>query len=188
MSVSCSAQQPDAARTNSTAPVPTPSPSSENSIQWSSDPTQHVADNEPLRRAWRNFESSQKYRLAQPSDRRLSPAAVSRVNSNNPNQIIPFLTWWGSQGYRGDGKDFLVAVVVDPSRTDTNRYGLVVLAAPESEGAAYKVYWVMREADMESWLISPASGSVFMECFQRDGSNETKEIAWDRKSKRFKLI
>lgn len=188
MSVSCSAQQPDAARTNSTAPVPTPSPSSENSIQWSSDPTQHVADNEPLRRAWRNFESSQKYRLAQPSDRRLSPAAVSRVNSNNPNQIIPFLTWWGSQGYRGDGKDFLVAVVVDPSRTNTNRYGLVVLAAPESEGAAYKVYWVMREADMESWLISPASGSVFMECFQRDGSNETKEIAWDRKSKRFKLI
>jgi hypothetical protein len=148
-----------------------------------------VTDNEALRRAWRSFESSQKYRLAQPSDRKLSPAAVSRVNSNNPNQIVPFLTWWGAHGYRGsNNKDFLVAIVVDPSRSDPNRFGLVVLAAPRSEGSAYKTYWVTREEDMESYLISPASGSVFMECFRRDGTQQWKELAWDKKSRQFRLI
>ena len=38
-----------------------------------------------------------------------------------------------------------------------------------------------REEDMESYLISPASGSIFMECFRRDGVEETRELAWDRK-------
>jgi hypothetical protein len=142
-----------------------------------------------LKRVWADFERSQQYRLARPSDRSLTPAARARVNSNNPAQIIPFLKWWDVRGLTSSGfKDVLVAIVVDPGRSDQNRYGLVVLAAPASEGGAYKVYWVSREGDMESYLISPASGSIYMECFRRDGGEETKELAWDKKSKRFKLI
>jgi len=99
------------------------------------------------------------------------------------------MTWWGVRGYRGfANKDFLVAIVVDPSRTDPKRYGLVVLAAIVSEGPGYKPYWVLREEDMESYLISPASGSVFMECFRRDGTEQTKELAWDRESRQFHLL
>lgn len=86
------------------------------------------------------------------------------------------------------GKDFLVAIVVDPSRSDSNRFGLVVLAAVASEGKSYKTYWVSREEDMESYLISPASGSVFMECFRRDGSQETKLLTWERTSRQFRLM
>ncbi len=111
------------------------------------------------------------------------------MNSNSVNQIIPSLIWWGASGYRGTaGKDFLVAIVVDSSRSDPNRYGLVVLAAPTSEGPYYKTYWVLREEDMESYLISPASGSLYMECFRRDGSEQTKEIIWDRKARQFRLV
>ena len=84
--------------------------------------------------------------------------------------------------------DFLVAIVVDPSRSDSKRFGLVVLAAVASEGKDYKTYWVLREEDMESYLISPASGSVFMECFRRDGSQETKLLTWDRTSRQFRLM
>jgi hypothetical protein len=186
ISLSCARRQPDAVRTS--APTPTLVSTAETNISWPSDPTDYVTDNEPLKLAWRNFERSQKYRLAQPSDRNLTPAAAARVKSNNPNQIKPFLTWWGAYGYRGsDTKDFLIAIVVDPSRSDPNRYGLVILAAVASEGPRYKQYWVLREEDMESYLISPASGSVFMECFRRDGTEQTKELAWDRKSRQFRL-
>ena len=38
---------------------------------------------------------------------------------------------------------------------------------------------------MESYLISPASGGVFMECFQRDGTEQTKELSWERRSGSF---
>lgn len=171
-------------------PTPTPvSQSQQADITWPSDPTKSALDSVALKRAWDNFEQSQPYRLAQPSDRRLSPAAIERVNTNNPKQVVPFIAWWGVRGLRNSsGKDILVAIVVDPGRSDQNRYGLVVIASPESEKGAYKVYWVAREEDMESYLISPASGSIYIECFRRDGSEQTKELAYDGKARRFKLM
>ena len=163
-------------------------PGSETTVTWSSvDLVQRLESNKALYRAWRDFEHAQTYRLAQPSDRRLTPAALARVKSNGPNQIIPFLTWWGAEGYKGRA-DFLIVIVVDPSRADAERYGLIVIAAPKSEGSNYKTYWVAREKDMESYLISPASGSVFLECFRRDGTLETKELVWMRRSRQFSLM
>lgn len=41
---------------------------------------------------------------------------------------------------------------------------------------------------MESYLLSPASGSVYIECFRRDGTEETKELIWERKSRQFRLV
>jgi hypothetical protein len=165
-----------------------PSPAPEMGVSWSqSDLDQWLEGNQALKRAWKNFEMSQKYRLALPSDRKLTPAAAARVKSNNPNQIIPFKTWWGARGYDGLS-DFLIAIVVDPSRTDANRYGLVVIAGPKSEGLYYKPYWVLREEDMESYLISGASGNVGIECFRRDGTQETKSLVWHNASRRFRLI
>lgn len=176
---SCHSNEP--VRRVQSVPSPSPSPS----VTWSSTSlTELLSDQKDIKRAWTDFERSQKYRLAQPSDRNLTRAAAERVMSNNPQQILPYLTWWGAEGYKGR-TDFLIAIVVDPSRTDANRYGLVVIAAPQ--GARYKTYWVAREEDMESYLLSPSSGSVFIECFRRDGTNETKELAWYRSAGRFRL-
>jgi hypothetical protein len=170
-------------------PSPTPLPTTnEPATTWPNAPDEYLS-NEGLKRAWQNFERNQKYRLARPSDRNLTPAAAARVQSNNPHQIVPILNWWGARGYRGaNTNDFVIAIVVDPSRSDPKRYGLVVIAAVASEGAAYKPYWVLREEDLESYLISPASGSVYIECFHRDGTEQTKEIVWDRKSRGFRLV
>src|SRR5258705_6632369 len=94
-------------------PSPVTLPSQQTNVSWSTDPT-GFTDNDALKHAWRNFEASHKYRLAQSSDQNLSPAARERVNSNSVNQIIPSLIWWGARGYRGAAnKDFLVAIVVD---------------------------------------------------------------------------
>jgi|SRR6185503_4298452 len=184
VSVSCRTQKPSSVEAHQVAATPTPTPA----VSWPEDPTDET-DNKALRLAWKRFEKSQKYRLAKPSDRNLTPAALARTTSNNPHQAAPSLIWWGTRGYQGFvGKDFLVAIVVDPSRSDSNRFGLVVLAAVASEGKDYKTYWVSREEDMESYLISPASGSVFMEIFRRDGSQETKLLTWKRTSRQFRLM
>lgn len=47
---------------------------------------------------------------------------------------------------------------------------------------------VTHEEDMESYLISPASGSIYIECFRRDGVEQTKKLSLNRKSKLFGLI
>lgn len=171
-----------------TAPSPTPSPIPDETVRaWPSAPYEYMSDNEPLKLAWKNFERSQNYRLAQPSERNLTPNAAARVKSNSPHQIVPVINWWGAHGYRGE-KDFLIAIMIDPSRSDPRRYGLLVVAAVASEGRHYKPYWVLREEDMESYLLSPASGSVYIECFHRDGTEQTKELVWDRRSRQFRLI
>lgn len=184
--VACGARS-DAVRA---LPSPTPAPTYDETVRtWPYAPDEYMENNEPLKRAWQNFERSQKYRLAQPSDRNLTNAAVSCVAANNPHQIVPILNWWGARGYRGaNTNDFIIAIVVDPLRTDPKRYGLVVIAAVASEGTAYKPYWVLREEDMESYLLSPASASVYIECFHRDGTEQTKELVWDRKSRGFRLV
>ena len=155
-------------------------------VTWSSSELAIWLDNnKELKRAWIHFERSQPYHLAQPSDRNLTAAAAKRVSTNNEGQIVPYQRWWGAEGYQG--RDFVVAIVVDSSRTDPNRYGLVVIAAPTSDGGKYKPYWVAREEDMESYLLSPASGSLFVECFRRDGTEETKALAWYRSKRQFQF-
>jgi hypothetical protein len=182
VSISCGTDN-RASRVQQPSAVASPSPEA----QWSADLAQFLEHNPEVKRAWTEFERAQKYRLAQPSDRNLTAAAAARVESNQPNQIIPFLNWWGARGYEGK-TDFLAVIVVDPSRTDPKRYGLVVFAAPKSEGPNFKPYWVLREQDLESYLLSGASGSFWVEGFERDGTKQTKELAWDKQSRRFRLI
>ena len=126
-------------------------------------------NNKELERAWATFRRSQKYRLAQPGE------------TNHK----PYLIWWGTEAYHG--AEFLVAIVVDPSRTDQNRYGLVVIAAPESDGGKYKTYWVERERDLANCEISPSSGSVFFNCVSADGTKDGRSLAWFRSKRRFEL-
>ena len=191
--VACAVLVVTSCRREETAPVqpvnstPVPTPSYESPVTWStSDFEERLDQDKGMKRAWKKFEQSQKYRLAQPTDRNLTREAAERVRTNSENQIIPFLGWWGAEGYEGK-PNFVVAILVDPSRTDPNRYGLVVIAAPTSDGGKWKVHWVAREEDMESYLISPASGSVFIECFRGDGTEEIKEIAWYRSKRQFQL-
>lgn len=157
-------------------PTPAAIASPSTAERWAADLADFLDHNPDVKRAWADFERSQKYRMAQPSDRNLSPQAQARVDSNNPNQIIPYLNWWGARGYEGK-TDFLVVIVVDPTRSDPNRYGIVAFAAPKSEGPNFKPYWVLRNEDLES-----------IERFNRYGTEKTKELVWDRNLRRFRLL
>jgi hypothetical protein len=91
-------------------PWPTPVTTVDETVRaWPYAPDEYLS-NEGLKRAWQHFEQSQKYRLAQPSDRNLTPTAAARVASNNPHQIVPILNWWGARGYRGaNTNDFVIS-------------------------------------------------------------------------------
>ena len=160
---------------NMPTPTPTipvePQPDIDNWLDNDAD----VRKDTGLKRAWTRFERSQKYRIAQADD-------LKTVIGQSPRS---FLIWWGAEAYRGP--EFLVAIVVDPSRSDPNRYGLVVIAAPESAGGEYKTYWVAREEDMSRYIISPASGSVFIQCYREDGTYESKTLGWYRSRQEFRL-
>src|SRR5262245_52852224 len=168
--VSCNTQQkaktpgPSAAPNFNFPPTPHGQP-----IWTSTDLAAMLDDHKEMQRAWTKFTRSQKYRLAQPGE---------TVHS-------PFAIWWGAEAYQGD--QFLVAIVVDPSRTDRNRYGLVVIGSPEFNSRKYKPYWVLREQDLEKCEISPASGGVYFNCIRADGTREHRSLAWFRSKRQFEL-
>ena len=168
--VSCSTQQeaktpgPSTAVNSNVTPTPPAPVESLESVL-----AERPENNKELQRAWTNFTRSQKYRVAQPGE---------TVHS-------PYLIWWGTEAYHG--AEFLVAIVVDPSRTDQNRYGLVVIAAPTSDGGKYKTYWVAREQDLEKCEISAASGSVFFDCVRADGTEKQRKLVWFRSRRQFEL-
>ena len=158
-------------------------------IQWSPDPTQQDISPDPeLKRAWAIFEKTTGYVLARPQDRTFSRAALSRLAGSSPGRIVPAIVWWGLTGFESAGpRDSLVAIVVDPMRTDLNRYGLVVIAAPKGDGGRYRTFWVVRESDLGAWAFSPASGSVFVEAYREDGTSEIRDLVWDDRGREFVL-
>jgi hypothetical protein len=150
---------------NSNAAESAPSPDT-----WSSATLEDwIEERKEMLRAWKNFERSHKYRPALPGE----------------TKKRPFMIWWGAEAYQGD--EFLIAIVIDPSRTDPNRYGLVVVGAPQSAGRKYKAYWVTREENMENCEISGASGSVFFRCSRENGNEEVRTLAWYRSRSEFRL-
>ena len=150
---------------NSNIAAPSPSPLA---VTWT-DFEQRLDNAGELKRAWTRFERSQKYRLATPND----------------VQHQPFQIWWGCEAYQGP--EFLTAIVVDPSRSDPNRYGVVVLAAPESEGSKYRTYWATREENLHDCEVSGSSGSLFVTCLKGDGSRETRSLGWYKSRREFRL-
>ena len=173
----CGSKQQAALPKSVNTPSPTPSvtpPPQPDLNEWLANDAE-VRKDARLLRAWTNFERSQKYRLAQSADRKFVPGQSS----------MSFLIWWGAEAYKGE--EFLVAIVVDPSRTDPNRYGMVVIAAPDSAGGTYKTYWVAREEDMSRYIISPASGGVYIQCYREDGTYESKTLGWYRSRQEFRL-
>jgi len=164
-------------KTVNTSPSPTPSvtPPPQPDINEWLDNDAEVRNDTRLKRAWARFEQSQKYKPAQSADRKFVPGESS----------MSFAIWWGAEAYRGP--EFLVAIVVDPSRSDPNRYGMVVIAAPESAGGNYKSYWVARDEDMSRYIIAPASGSVTIQCYREDGTYDSKTLGWYQSRQEFRL-
>lgn len=168
--LSCSGTAPPKTTKPTVAANTNATPTSQGSPIWTeSDLARMIEDKTEMKRAWARFERSQKYRLAQPGETKFSP----------------FLIWWGVEAYQGP--DFLMTIVVDPSRTDTNRYGLVIIGAPKSDGGKYRTYWVAREQDMSQCEFSPASGGVSFNCVRADGTRESRSFAWFRSRRQFEL-
>ena len=159
-------------------------------LQWSADPTEQAIGlpDENLTREWQEFERTQRFVLARPEDRLFTDAEVSLLGSTYGAFARPGLVWWGLTGFVShNASNSLIAIVVDPSRTDSKRFALVVIAAPTRDGGKYSHFWVQREEDMSKWVLSPASGSVFVRQYESGRLSDTKDITWNPKLHQFDL-
>jgi hypothetical protein len=133
------------------------------------DPTANRS--EALREAWQRFTSNGQHRLAQEEDIRFP--------------TTPYVYVWGDLAYgkRADD-DHLAAIVVDTTRNDEHRFGLVIFSPPEGR-QDYKVHWLYRDRDLSKTSVSQASGSFFVTEHLDNGSERTCIVHWYRSQQQF---
>ena len=138
-------------------------------------------DSEALRQAWRRLTASGQYRLAQKEDMRFSLAAIR----TNEVDYVPYVYIWGDLAYgKRVADDHLAAIVVDTTRNDENRFGLVIFSPPEGS-RDYQLHWLYRDRDLSRTTVSRASGSFFVSDYPDDGSPRTCTVHWYRSRKQF---
>ncbi|HEX8456305.1 MAG TPA: hypothetical protein VF656_03205 [Pyrinomonadaceae bacterium] len=139
------------------------------------------SDSEALRKAWQRLTANGQYRLAQMEDMRFSEAAIR----TNEIDHIYYVYIRGDLAYEKRVEDdHLAAIVVDTTRTDANRFGLVIFSPPEGS-RDYKLHWLYRARDLSRTTVGRASGSFFVSEYLEDGSRQTCAVHWYRSRKQF---
>jgi len=140
-----------------------------------------------LRETWRRFTASGQYRLAQISDMRFSDLASNDIARNfgsaNP---IPFVYIWGDLNYKKRADDdHLAAIVVDTTKTDENRFSLVIFSPTKGKKDAYETHWFYRNRDLSKTSVNRASGYFYITEHLDDGTQKSCSVAWNNKQKQF---
>jgi hypothetical protein len=137
--------------------------------------------------AWRLFTQDGHYRLALEKDMKFPAAAKNdianregRVEWNPFNRVFAYS--WGHLGNDTD-QDHLAAIVVDNSRTDDSRFGMVIFSKPK--GSNYKPYWLYRNRDLSSTVVYQVSGSLGVMNYQDDGTYKNCWVEWNSQRRQY---
>jgi hypothetical protein len=127
-----------------------------------------------LGQVWSRFVREGRYRLATRDDFDFPHwAAKARLLPRQEDIDVPFISSW--IGY--------AAIVVDVSRNDPQRFGLVIVTTDEgaNEGANQKnvIHWFCRNKDLSHSVLSTSSGRLYLTQFEERASYTTCDIGWD---------
>jgi hypothetical protein len=132
-----------------------------------------------LKLAWEELTNTGRYRLAIESDFKF-PAGSERVIE--PIQWFPrhpYLRILWDINRDGDYNDF-IAMVVDTSKSDDARFGLVILSRGKVARKRYQVHWLLRDADFSRTVVTTASSYLSVETLNEDWSRTVCGVTWVR--------
>ena len=165
-----------------------PTPSETNATQ-SADPVSPIeADKftDGLRETWLRFTASGQYRLAQISDMRFPDSAKNATLRSLPENPIPFVYIWGDINYQKRVEDdHLAAIVVDTTKQDNNRFGLVIFSPTKGKKDVFETHWFYRDRDLSKTTVNRASGYFYVTEYFDDGTQKSCSVAWNPKQKVF---
>lgn len=137
---------------------------------------------ENLRDEWENFTASGQYRLAQASDMTFSEEAKKQAGSGTSFYAYA----WGDLNYpKRVEDDHLAAIVVDKTKTDTNKFGLVIFSPIKDSKDKYEINWLYRDQDLSKSTVNRASGELYVAKYSDDGSRQSCSVKWNPKIKKF---
>jgi len=133
-------------------------------------------DNAALKYAWQQFVADGRYRIAHINDMKFSEPAKSRINQS--------FSWW-QVGYIFSHE--LAVLVVDNTRNDDARFGIVIFRPLERGGivVSYNSHWLFRERDLSKVALDRVSGYLFVHEFAEGDSYKTCEVKWNKQTNKY---
>lgn len=138
--------------------------------------------------SWLTFIKDGKYRVASGGDFKISDAAQEELKKMFGKMWYPRINHPAISGNiaREYGSKDLAVIVVDTTRNDSGRFGLVIFNVPE-DGKSASTQWLFRERDLSSALLSWHSNWPVLVFYNKDGSSDPYYINWDKKTQRYFL-
>lgn len=132
---------------------------------------------ENIRSVWRNFTADGKYRLAQPSE-----MTVSKITQS-------YVYIWGDLNYNKRIEDeHLAAIIVDTTKTDADKFSLVIFSPIRKTKDKYDINWLYRDKNLSKTIVSRASGDFYVAEYADDGSRKSCSVKWNVKLKTFECL
>jgi len=130
--------------------------------------------NGQLKRAWQDFVAKSPYRMVSIEDLR-DPEAKSHR---------PYAYSWGDLGFDRDPSQsyHLAVIVIDSSKSENERFGIVIFSAPRHEHGIYKPYWLLRDKDLSRAFFSGFSGYLEVVINNANGKPDGCDIHWSDKA------
>lgn len=86
------------------------------------------------------------------------------------------------------GSEF-AAIIVDRTRNDAARFGLVIFSGVGDERRVPQLYWLYREHDLSKAVLSQASSRVVLTDYNEKGAlSESCVIKWDPRLQKYSCV
>src|SRR6266850_3377412 len=163
---------------------PTAKPTSSNKLLEMSDPNTDDAP-EWRKEAWRRFTASGQYRIAHPNDFHIPEAA--KTDKYRRLDLDSALSHPFRIADINQDKLFqdLAIIVVDTTRDDSQRFGLVIFNEPSDGKAIPSPHWLYHERDLSKTVLSKWSGGLILENFHEDGSTNNCYVNWNKRQQAY---
>ena len=134
-----------------------------------------VDSDEALKKVWQTFTADGRYRMATVDDMKFSDAMKQKLSGRS-------WAYANTVGFRGEH----AVIVIDTSRSDDARLGIIIFRPADRLKKVYKVEWLLSGCDLSKATISHASSNFFVTRTKEDGTEESCEVIWSPRLKKYR--
>jgi hypothetical protein len=132
--------------------------------------------------AWHAFAKEGRYRWARPEDFSIPGWATARSDAAVRSRMWPIEG--GDINHDGAYNDFAV-IVVDTTRTEPDRFGLVIFNEPGDGDQPYSLHWVLRNVDLSATALDWSSDGLGVTRYEEDGYSWQCNVKWNQSTREY---
>ncbi len=133
--------------------------------------------------AWQRFTEDGRYRVARAADFKI-PEVAMQENGYDIGNAIKFAYVGEDINHDGLYRDRAL-IIIDTTRNDAKRLGLVIFNELKDKTTLPKPYWLYRERDLSRAVMFWSSGGLGIREYDEDGTYHLCRVRWNQLQQKY---